>query len=366
MKNSGHFDAVIIGAGIAGLSTADALLQRGLRVAIFDRSEPGAGASGAPRVLINPATGRRAKMSWNAPEALAMAEDLIKRTARHSDKIFYEKSGVIRPALNEKLAKDFSNSPEKYEWPEGWIEWLDESEFEKKFPLFQVHHGGLHIKQGFTLKGDLYIRRLSEYLKPEGLQIFSGYPVTYKYDKGLWITENTNRDVSESENLICTTGHSLSENPDWKFLDLHNIKGQTATFQFDEPLPLNASVSSLGYMAWFGSEPNRLVVGSTYEHHPEYDEPDEEGLNYLRKKLDTTFPGWNDKATVAGQWSGYRTTVPDKKPLIGMHPTKENLFIFGALGSKGMSMGPYLGQLLADLIVDGIEVPSEVSIQRFL
>lgn len=366
MNLNAQFDAVIIGAGIAGLSMADALLQRGFTVAIFDRSEPGAGASGAPRVLINPATGRRAKMSWKAPEAIASAEDLIKRTSNHSDDTFFEKSGVIRPALNEKLAKDFSRCPEKYEWPDGWIEWLGKSAFEERFPLFQVHHGGLYIKQGFTLKGDLYIRRLAEYLTSEGLQLFSGSPVTYKSESGLWVSGNAEGVFAESKNLICATGHSLSQNPDWGFLDLHNIKGQTATFRFDEPVELSASVSSLGYMAWLDSEPNQIVVGSTYEHHPEYDEPDEEGLNYLRNKLDSTFPGWSEKSRVESQWSGYRTTVPDKRPVIGMHPEKDNLFIFGALGSKGMSLGPYLGSLLGDLISEGKEIPSEVSISRFL
>ncbi len=46
--------AVVLGAGIAGLSVAYALARRGIAVTVFDRAAPGAGASGNPAGLLTP------------------------------------------------------------------------------------------------------------------------------------------------------------------------------------------------------------------------------------------------------------------------------------------------------------------------
>ena len=55
------FDFCILGAGIAGLSLADALQEKGYRVIVLEKNDIASGASGSPGALVNPAAGRRAK-----------------------------------------------------------------------------------------------------------------------------------------------------------------------------------------------------------------------------------------------------------------------------------------------------------------
>jgi glycine oxidase len=50
------YDAVVIGAGLIGLSCAWRAAQRGLSVLVLDRSEPGAGASGVAAGMLAPVT----------------------------------------------------------------------------------------------------------------------------------------------------------------------------------------------------------------------------------------------------------------------------------------------------------------------
>ncbi|MDZ7681126.1 MAG: FAD-dependent oxidoreductase [Fodinibius sp.] len=75
-------DFCILGAGLAGLSLADALAEKGFTTTVVDKSTVAAGASGTPGGLVNPATGRRAKKSWRAENCYtAIASEPKKDTA---------------------------------------------------------------------------------------------------------------------------------------------------------------------------------------------------------------------------------------------------------------------------------------------
>lgn len=357
-------DAIILGAGIAGLSCADALQQKGRQCVILDPNKPGEGTSGSPGMLVNPATGRRAKKSWKADECFGLISDLLERVQDETDQPFYEKNGVVRPALTEKLADNFERSPEKYDWFDDWIEWLPKDLFSERFPTFEHHFGGLFVKNAMTVDGSIFIRSFCEYLANH--EAITEFGVNYQLhqDQEKWIAEIENGSVYQSEVLIDATGYHQVHTKDWNFLNLHPVKGQTATFFFDEALPMNSSISSLGYMAFLNKKPNQLTVGSTYEHDFEHLETDNEGLEYLKKKLENTLPGWVKKSNSVDQWSGVRVTVQDRKPVIGPHPKKDGLYMIGALGSKGLLMGRYLAEMLVENILEEREIDDIVSLNR--
>jgi glycine/D-amino acid oxidase-like deaminating enzyme len=358
-------DGIVLGAGIAGLSAADALIQKGRSCVIFDPAPPGSGSSSAPGMLINPATGRRAKMTWRAEACYQETLSLLQRVQKETEEVFYEERGVLRPALTPKLAKNFERSPEKYPWPKGWIEWLSKENFSDRFPEFKTHQGGLIVKKGMTVRGDHFIKAFARYLEKKGADLVVGQYSLENAGK-IWIAETVKGKRYNADFVIDATSQYQIESGLWNFLPLHAVKGQTATFQYDHKLPLNASVSSLGYMAYFSTKPKQVTVGSTYEHHFTSLEPDEEGLEYLKEKLGSTFPTLRESYKDVVQWSGVRVTVPDKKPLIGSHPGKEGLHMIGALGSKGLLMGRYLAGLLADQILDRKEIDEFVSIRRYV
>jgi glycine/D-amino acid oxidase-like deaminating enzyme len=143
------------------------------------------------------------------------------------------------------------------------------------------------------------------------------------------------------------------------------VKGQAATFYFDEPLPFNYSISSLGFLAYLKSTPRKLVVGSTYEHHFNHIGPDQKGLELLTRKLDNLYPDLTDQIQKSEMWSAVRVTTKDRKPVAGPHPEKRGLYIISALGSKGLMHGPLTAYYLANYIADGKSIPEEISINRF-
>lgn len=358
-------DAIILGGGIAGLSMADALLKKNKTCVLVDHQPLGNGASAAPLMMINPATGRRAKRAWRAETCFRFIEKLLEETEQLSNKKIYEKNGVVRPALTNKIAENFKKSVTKYKWPAGWVEWLEQKPFTEQFPHIPEQYGGLIIKKGITVSGRLFISSLFKSLDNKGLKLFFEKDYRLNNDHGLW-----NLDINDShicsKIVIDATGYHQTKNSWWNFLSLHPVKGQTATFHYKNPVPLTSSISSLGYMATFAERPNEITVGSTYEHQFDHLLPDEAGLAYLKKKLRKTLPNLSSSYTSVDQWAAVRVSVQDKKPVIGPHPEIEGVYIIGALGSKGLLMGRYMAELLTNHLLYGDEIDKQISVDRFI
>lgn len=360
-------DFTIIGAGIAGLSVADELLLRNQSVTIIDKQEPGSGSSGAPLVLINPATGRRAKMVAYAKESLTEITYLLDRVKTHSGVTFFEKNGVLRPALDKELAKDFKRSPTKYNWPDSsWIQWLDATTYKNKFSYFGEQYGGLVLNHGYTVQTPLYLKHLTAYLISKGLKTRFNTLADISEQKDQPFLVNFEHHPSFStKKIIYTIGSSIKTDPLWNFLPAKTTKGQLLDLTFESQLPLHESISSMGYFAYLPFQPNRLVVGSTYEHTYDDLETDEKGKNYLYKKLDRTLPGLSDRTHSTQMWSGERVSMKDHRPAVGEHPLRNNRYLLSGLGSKGMIQGRYLAKLLVDSILDGKPIVNEFNLNRF-
>jgi len=365
-SSSPDIDVTILGGGIAGLSMADAVLNRGKSTALLDTKLPGSGSSAAPLVLINPATGRRAKLVQNAELCVNFADDLLKRTASHTGESFYKKNGVIRPALTEELAKDFKRSPEKYDWPsQHWIQWLDEKEFASKYPVIGRHHGGLEIPYAYTVEAASFNIHLISYLQSRGLKSYFNTNYTIQSDTTAFKINLQSEQSFTTGILIYAVGSAIHQSPEWGFLPSSCIKGQLLDLTFKESLPLTHSISSMGYFAFNPDNPKRLVAGSTYEHHYDDLSTDEKGKEDLYKKLERTLPGIKNRDHTFSMWAGERVSVSDHNPVAGAHPKLEGRYILGGLGSKGMIYGRYLAEQLTSFIFDGKPVDAEFSVDRF-
>lgn len=359
-------DVAILGAGISGLSVADACIQREISCAVFDTTEPGTGTSGAPGMLVNAATGRRAKKAWQAEEGHRSIYSLLCRVSQATNAEFFEENYVIRPALTQKLSKDFKRSIEKYDWPEGWVKWISKEHVNRDYPYIDNEFGALLILNGLTVNGKIFMDACSEYLTSLGMLSYYRQKPRFQFENGLChITTDFDAQV-KADYLVDARGHALTSTDEWDFVPFHNIKGQTATFHYSDPLPLRSSISSLGYMAYMKSKPNELTVGSTYEHDFQTLDTDSDGLQYLTDKLKRTLPDYSQNFESVKQWSGVRTTVQDRKPVVGPHPLISKLYVIGALGSKGLLLGRYIADRLVGYIFEGGDIDSTISSRRFL
>ncbi|MGF1671046.1 MAG: NAD(P)/FAD-dependent oxidoreductase [Balneolaceae bacterium] len=357
-------DAVVIGAGLAGISAAASLQNKGLNVLLIDRFKAGSGASGAPLALLNPATGRRAKKSWNAEVCLAKTLGELHRLQETSGLPIFSANGVLRPAIDKKLAEQFIESVHKYDWPDDWVEWLDEKEIKKLIPGVVCYSGGLKIKPAATVHLPNYVNAVLAEMREKDISIFENddYSIEHKRD---WILKTKNRTFI-ADICIHTTGYWVKDFPDWDFLNLHAVKGQALSLYFREQLPFCYSLSALGYIAILPDIPNMLVAGSTYEHSFKSTKPDRAGRDELLKKINRMIPGLAGTATAEKMWSGVRVTSPDKLPVIGEHPEIKGSYILNGFGSKGLIYSRHTADILADYITDQKPIPGQLDVCRFV
>lgn len=356
------FDYCILGAGIAGLSLADSLQEHGCRICVIDKAGIASGASGAPLGLINPATGRTAARTWRAEQCYNAIVANLKKVSSFSDQPFYKQNGILRPGLTANIARKMKGQFKNTGWPGGWCEWLSEEEVNARHPGIQCVNGGLWIPIGMTVDVAAYLIALAAYLSSGKVEIITKAGLELEQQKDFWIIRRSGQTV-RCGHLIFATGYETTQQPWWNDLPLHPIKGQVAVFQPEAPLNFEHSVSSLGYIARL--DDNEFVCGSTYEHDFDSVEPNTPGEEYLRKRLKRTLPDLERKSKLIRQWAGVRISSPNRKPVLGRHKKLNNLFIFTALGSKGLLYGKFLANHFANHLVKGTPLFKAVSVERF-
>lgn len=358
-----NVDFCILGAGLAGLSLADALQEYDFSTAVIDKSTIAAGASGTPGGLVNPATGRRATKAWKAEQCYeAISNNLAKIQSQTGDK-FYLNNGLLRPALLEKMARKMREQYEKTTWPDGWCHWKSEDEIKEIHPGIKCVDGGLWLPIGLTVDVAQYMRAYAVYLKNQGVHLFLNQQPAIINNRDSWGLELDDKSINAG-NLVFATGHNTTDSHFWDWLPIHLIKGQVATFNVKNGgLSFSHSISSLGYMARTG-ETDRFVQGSTYEHDFDNLNPDSEGEAYLRKRMRRTLPQLEKRVTVSEQWAGVRVSTPNKKPILGRHPKHSNLHLFTGLGSKGLLYSKFLANHYANYLTEGKKLYPEIDISR--
>lgn len=357
-----HFDYCILGAGLAGVSLAHELAKRNHTVCLIDPAGVASGASGTPLGLVNPATGRYATLSWKAEKCYSAIGANLELIQSYSSIQFYKKSGVLRPALDEKIAAKMKSNFENTEWPQGWCSWMNEKELKLFHPGVECVGGGVWLPIGLTVDIATYLSSFAEYLSNQGVECFFNMNYSLKWKQSSWSVQFGDSSSIQTENIIYTNGVEANEALGNYPKRMTPVKGQLAILESNTPLSFNHAVSALGYITSLSKK--TFVVGSTYEHSFEHSGIDEKGLSYLVQRFEKVLPGLKDRYKVLSQWSGVRASTPNRKPIMGKLKDLDNAFIFSGLGSKGLLYSGYLSFLMSQYLIDGTPLDKELDIQR--
>ncbi len=290
---------VVIGAGLAGLSSAYFLQKKGFNVTVFHTPEKNTTSAIFVGILYR-YPGRWGKKSAFADEGYAASKELILEVEKKTGRKVILSTGVIK-----KFATRL-----------------------KKYPDVTMHNGDAHIDDGLTIDMREYLAGLKDLIGVEN------------------IVEKRIESLSEIDGkLIIAAGYGMK---DLLVLQgLKYLKGQQYVGVKNVGEFSHGSLISRGHISFMGND--KVCFGSTYEATFTSDEVDEGvALAEIGEKIEPWYGTLSDvkeREFASGIRVGQETSY---LPLLKQ--VDENTFIFTALGSRGLLYHAYYGKILADQV----------------
>jgi len=365
------YDTIIIGAGIAGASTAYALTQKNQKVLVIDKNGIATGGSGAAGAFVSPKIGKGSALQALTNEAFEYAKDFYLRTC---PKRFHQ-TGVIRIPKDEGDAQKFS---EYEKFNENRYEWYS------KEKLNTLGIGAGFDSFFFPEAGDCDAKEVCNFLlKDIDVHICTIGQIAYQ--DGSWICiptqESGNEDTCayQAKNIVLATGYE-SNLADLRYMGIRGTWGTRGDFTS----VLKLKVSMHQSMSVGGNRDGIIKLGATHEKEvitPKRCE-DTQALSLQAKAsslIDTS------DLQLQEVFCGMRAGSKDYFPLVGkvidvpymlaQYPAitrgakpalqyRDSLFVCNGLGGRGFVFAPLMAQMLAEFIVDGKEVDSRVNADR--
>ena len=330
-------DVTVMGAGAFGLAVAWSCVKRGASVRVIDRTGVAAGCSGGVVGMLAPHAPER----WNDIKEFQF-QSLIGGESywREVEQIAgctsgYDRVGRLQPIDTDRaltLAQERAETAAEH-W-RGLATWqvVDAANAGDWCPQTAT---GLVIHE--TLSARIHPRRachaLAAAIRAKGGEIVIGSdraPV----GTTVWATG-----VADLKEMSQSLGKQVG----------NGVKGQAAILGLDAR---GSPITSAGDVLVVPHADGTVAVGSTSER--DYDSPDrtDDQLEDLIQRACTVFP-LLAAAPIVERWAGLRPRAKSRAPMLGAHPTKPGQFIANGGFKIGFGMAPKVGEVIADLILDG-------------
>ena len=377
----GTADAVVIGSGAFGSSTAYHLARRGLEVALVDQHALGSQTSPRAAGLTSKADTMptMARLRHEACEALERFEREMGRT------VDFHRSGSLRAAYTDGGVERVRIARETAAALGIEARLIDAAEAARLAPHFRPGAARriLHVPSdgwvdparvaiGFATRAGEVGARLLPFTTVQGLLSEGGRATGVMTARGpLHAPRVVDAAGGWAARVAASAGIALPLVP------VRHQLFVTEAIPGVEPLqPIVRLVEASVYVRY---EQGGLMFGG-YEDAPRVLGHEglpsgfqiaalELDLGVLRGLVDEVaahFPALRD-AKIAVHRGGAPTMTPDGRPILGRVPGLDGLFVASGCCVGGLSLSPAAGRALADLIVDGKSDPdlAPVSVERF-
>jgi tRNA 5-methylaminomethyl-2-thiouridine biosynthesis bifunctional protein len=387
---SGAREAIVIGAGLAGCASARALAQRGWQVALVEQgAHVACGASALPSGLLHPTLAAddshaarlsRAGFLFGRRLLDELCDQLQDRT--HGDELLMAPRGVLQLVGDEPEEARWVELLRQQHWPCDFARWCEAAEASKAVGLLP-RSGGLWFEGGAVVSATAWCHALL--VGQPAIQLHPGSEaigITRQFSS--WRVEGRRASVARAPIVVIASAMSAPRLLETRFTPVRPIRGRITQLALGELAGLRAGIAGLGYVV--PGLDGRVTVGATYEPIEADDGPGiaeqtahESNLQRLSKLLarpesvrfDGGFDGIRcvatDRMPLAGAVGDEREALGPGARLHGAHlgdvPRVEGLYGSFALGSRGLSLAPLLGELVACLI-EGEPLPLERSLVR--
>ena len=374
-------DIAIIGGGIASLCTAISLVKRGAKITIYCEDEQTAlNASGNKQGAFYPQLSDDNERNIRFYiHAFAYGHQFLQWAIQQQIEFEHEFCGVALCAYNEK-AESKLNKIAELNLPSDLYQSLSQTELSEKVGL-PLPFGGGFIPQGAWLAPRQLVQHAFAFLEKQGTQIKTSQKVTAlsQTEHGWQITTAENKTFCH-EVVVLANGHKLTEFEQTQKLPLYPVRGQVSQIPTSENLlKLKTVLCYDGYLTPVDQAKTSHCIGASHVRDNATREFSLTEQQENQQKIQQNIPEeWTKEVDTSGNLAriGVRCSVRDLTPMMGAvphFPTQQvqyqnlfnlrrrkqpieqaenypNLYLIGALGSRGLTSAPFLGETLASLI----------------
>ena len=374
-------DIAIIGGGVASLCTAISLVKRGAKITIYCEDEQTAlNASGNKQGAFYPQLSDDNERNIRFYiHAFAYGHQFLQWAIQQQIEFEYEFCGVALCAYNEK-AESKLNKIAKLNLPSDLYQSLNQTELSEKVGL-PLPFGGAFIPQGAWLAPRQLVQHAFAFLEKKGVQIKTSQKATElsQTENGWQITTAENETFCH-EVVVLANGHKLTEFEQTQKLPLYPVRGQVSQIPTSEKLlKLKTVLCYDGYLTPVDQAKTSHCIGASHVRDNATREFSLTEQQENQQKIQQNIPEeWTKEVDTSGNLAriGVRCSVRDLTPMMGAVPhfsaqqtqyqnlfnlrrrkqpveqaeNYPNLYLIGALGSRGLTSAPFLSETLASLI----------------
>ncbi|WP_221801256.1 bifunctional tRNA (5-methylaminomethyl-2-thiouridine)(34)-methyltransferase MnmD/FAD-dependent 5-carboxymethylaminomethyl-2-thiouridine(34) oxidoreductase MnmC [Oceanobacter mangrovi] len=387
---------IVIGAGLAGCTTARALAERGIQVELIDRHGIASEASG------NPQGGLYIKLAANDQAThthfyLAAYFTSLRWMQRLLDNKQWDDCGVLQLGYNDAELQRQQKFMQAINYPDELIQPCD-SNHASELAGSTNNKGGLL----FPAAGWVSPAELCQQLVQHGNIRFHQADIDSirQTDNGHWQAISKNHQAFEADQLVVANAYSARQLLPDSYLPVKSIRGQLTYLNPTLTPTLSAVLCGRSYMA--PERDNRIVMGATYNLRDDNtdvrDSDHQENLRHLadfgeqwQQLAEAALANQQDfDQLVVGGRTAFRCTTPDYLPMTGAvvntaafvaayqpmvnnakripavaAPVHTGLWLNIGHGSRGLASTPLCAELLAGKI-SGSGSPTSQAIELAL
>jgi glycine/D-amino acid oxidase-like deaminating enzyme/nitrite reductase/ring-hydroxylating ferredoxin subunit len=352
-------DVLIVGAGIAGLSTAYLLSQAGRRVTVVDRGRFGRGMSARTSAHLSfelddffheltKAHGEEAARDWYSSQSAAV--DLFERIALEEaiECDFARVDGVFTAAEDKDVDYLRRELESAHAAGYGDAEWLEAGAFPG------MERAGIRFPRQARFHPVKFLNGLVEALRRRGAGLFQDTDVVKLEEKdGAVLATTGDDDVIRARQVVVATN-----SPFHLMIPIHTKQAPYRTYVIAAPIPKGAAADVL---LWDTLEPayhyvrlksgedeDLLIVGG--EDHKSGTADD--GDARIRRLETWARARWPQMGKVAYAWSGQVMEPADYVGFIGRSPEHEEVYVVTGDSGQGLTTAGAAALILADLMND--------------
>ncbi len=346
-------EAIVIGAGIAGISSAWQLARQGCHVTLLEAGNSIChGASDNPACALTPYY----PATWNARGQLLASgfyhtAHLITHLRQAGHKIAGKTNGTLM--LDSSGAHPRGMRLKKWQsalsLPPDIRRHVDAQEASDVAGITLDHGGWFYPQGGWVVMRDLCEALLAD--TGNAVELHTRHTAEHlEYEAGNWQVHLQDGTALSTSTVVIATAHAAAQL--LPKLSLEPVHGQLLQFRAPEAWQSLNCVIHAGHTLIL-LEDDWMCWGSTFRHHETEPTLIEEDTDLLLNDLHTVFPDcpMDDIRHTVKPWAGLRCTHPSRLPLIGAVPDQpEGLYLHIAHGSRGLLSGIFPFSITADYV----------------